>query len=197
MMRFAARWRGGLLLCLVSCLAAWAPAALAAERYVIDSAHTFPMFEVSHLGFSLHRGRFNRTSGVLELDLAGRRGRVDIEIDVASLDTGDEVLENELRSENFFDVARHPTLRFAGERFVFVGERLTAVHGVLTLHGVSRQVTLDVDHFRCGQNPAIKKYVCGANARTTIKRSEFGIARFVPFIGDEVAITIQVEATRD
>lgn len=169
----------------------------AAERYVIDSSHTFPMFEVSHLGFSLHRGRFNRTTGVLELDLAAGRGKVDIEIDADSLDTGDEALERELRSANFFAVDSHPQLRFASDRFVFAGGRLTAVHGALTLRGVSRAVTLDVDHFRCGQNPAVKKFVCGANARTTIRRSEFGMARFVPFVGDEVVITIQVEATRE
>lgn len=184
---------------LAACLAAGTGASgvLAAERYVIDSSHTFPMFEVSHLGFSLHRGRFNRTTGVLELDLAAKRGKVDIEIDAASVDTGDEVLERELRSENFLSVERHPALRFVSDRFVFDGGRVKAVHGVLTLHGVSRPVTLDIDHFRCGQNPAIKKFVCGANARTTILRSEFGIARYVPFVGDEVAITIQVEATRE
>ena len=184
-------------LCLAAGLGAGAPGAAAADRYQIDSSHTFPMFEVSHLGFSLHRGRFNRTTGVLELDLAAGRGKVDIAIDAASLDTGDEALERELRSENFFAVDTHPQLRFASDRLVFAGEQLTAVHGVLTLHGVSRPVTLDVDQFRCGQNPVLKKFVCGANARAMIRRSEFGMARFVPFVGDEVAITIQVEATRE
>lgn len=191
-----AAWRGVLIAAALA-LAAAPTAGRAAERFVVDPAHTFPVFEVSHLGFSTHRGRFNRTRGTLELDVPARRGVVDIEIEVASLDTGDEELERELRSENFFDAARHPTLAFHSDRMVFDGDRLTALHGVLTMHGVSRAVSLDVDHFRCGQNPVIKKFVCGANARTTVRRSEFGMARFVPFIGDEVAITIQVEATRE
>lgn len=189
--------RGGVLALALLLGLAGSGAAAAGERFVIDGSHTFPMFEVSHLGFSLHRGRFNQTRGTLELDLAAGRGTLDIEIDAASLDTGDEVLERELRSANFFDVERYPTLRYQADRLVFSGGQLSAVHGQLTLHGVTRQLSLDVDHFRCGNNPASKKFVCGANARATLRRSEFGIARFVPFVGDEVRITIQVEATRE
>lgn len=179
------------LLAITCALPVWA------DNYTIDPTHTFPAFEIDHLGFSTQRGRFNLTRGKLMLDEDKKTGRVDISIDAASIDTGLTILEEQLRSEDFFDVKRYPTLQFSGDKFRFVEDRLVAVSGNLSLHGVSLPVTLNVTRYKCGLNVARLRKVCGADLSTTIKRNEYGISKGTPFVGDEVRITIQVEAVRD
>jgi polyisoprenoid-binding protein YceI len=185
-----------LLLC-VAGLGAMQAARAAPEVFVIDPTHTFPMFEVSHLGYSFHRGRFNVTTGRITIDPQAQLGSIDVVIDANSLDTGHDVLERELRGKDFFDVERHPTLRFQSDRLLFDGAQPVGAHGVLTLLGIGRPVTLRLDHFRCATHLLTRKYTCGANVLTTIQRSEFGMSKGVPFVGDDVRITIQVEAQRD
>jgi polyisoprenoid-binding protein YceI len=171
--------------------------AFAADSYSIDSRHTFPSFEINHLGFSITRGRFNHTSGKITLDTAAKAGSIDVSMDVASIDTGLADLEKHLQGEDFFDAAKHPVMTFKSNKLKFEGDRLVSAEGDFTLHGVTKPVTLRLDHFQCGLHPMMKKQHCGANATTTIKRSEYGIARYVPAVGDEVKISIQVEATKD
>lgn len=168
-----------------------------ADSYTIDPTHTFPAFEIDHLGFSTQRGRFNLTQGKLMLDEDKKTGSVDIIIDAASIDTGLAKLEEHLRAEDYFDVKRYPTLQFSGDKFRFIEDRLVAVSGNLSLHGVSLPVTLNVTRYKCGLNVARLRKVCGADMSTTIKRSEYGMSKGTPFVGDEVRITIQVEAVRD
>lgn len=174
-----------------------AASAFAADSYTIDPRHTFPSFELSHLGFSTQRGRFNKTSGKITLDLAAKAGSVDVVIDAASIDTGLEELHKHLRGEEFFDVAQFPVIAFKSKTLRFEGEQLVGADGDFTLHGVTRPVSLKIDAFRCAPHPMNKKPMCGANATTTIKRSEFGVAKYVPAVGDEVKIAIQIEALKD
>lgn len=171
--------------------------AFAADSYTIDPRHTFPSFEVSHLGFSIQRGRFNTSAGKITLDTAAQSGSIAVSIDAASIDTGLAELEKHIQSEEFFDVAKYPTITFTSKNLKFDGDKLIGADGDFTLHGVTRPVSLQIDHFRCAPHPMNKKPTCGANATATIKRSEFGIAKYVPAVGDEVKITIQAEATRD
>lgn len=171
--------------------------AFAADSYTIDPRHTFPSFELSHQGFSFQRGRFNKTAGKMTLDTAARTGSIDVAIDAASIDTGLEELEKHLRGEDFFDVAKYPTLAFKSKALRFDGDKVVGADGELTMHGVARPVSLNIDHFRCAPNPMNKKPTCGANATATIKRSEFGVSKYVPAVGDEVKIAIQVEAVKD
>lgn len=171
--------------------------AFAADSYTIDARHTFPSFEVSHLGFSIQRGRFNTSAGKVSLDTAAKSGSIDVTIDANSIDTGLGELEKHLRGEEFFDTAKYPTIAFTSKALKFDGDQLVGADGDFTLHGVTRPVSLKLDHFRCAPHPMNKKMTCGANATTTIKRSEFGITKYVPAVGDEVKIAIQVEATRD
>jgi len=168
-----------------------------ADNYTIDPTHTFPSFEIDHLGYSTQRGRFNSTQGKLTLDDDKKSGSVEITIDAASIDTGFAKLEEHLRSDDFFDVKRYPTLSFRGSNFRFADERLVAVGGNLTLHGVTLPVTLNVTRFKCGFNIVRLRNVCGADANTSIKRSDYGVSKSTPFVGDEVRITIQIEAVRD
>ena len=169
----------------------------AADSYTIDSRHTFPSFEIGHLGFSTQRGRFNETSGKVVLDAAASKGSIDISVNTASISTGLAELEKHLRGKEFFDSAKYPKMTFKSDKLSFKGDQLVGADGSLTLHGITKPVHLSVDRYYCGMNPISLKYTCGANAVTTIKRSDFGIDKYVPAVSDEVNVLIQVEATRD
>jgi len=166
----------------------------APETYQIDPKHTFPSFEIGHLGFSTQRGRFNTTHGKIVLDLAKKTADVDITVDAHSISTGVAKLEDHLRSPDFFDVAKYPTITFKSTGARFEGDKLAAIDGTLTMRGVSRPVTLTVTSFYCGTNPVIKKPACGADAVAEIKRSDFGINYALPALRDDVKLLIQVEA---
>lgn len=170
---------------------------MAAETYTVDPRHTYTMFEVSHQGFTMQFGRFNRTEGRIVLDREAGSGSVDIRIDAASIDMGLDEWDEEMRSENYFNVEKFPQITFKSDSLRFEGDRLTAVDGTLTLLGVSRPVRLRVTHFRCARSTVTQKFVCGANAETAIRRSDFGMKRGLPFTGDDVTIRIAVEAIRD
>jgi polyisoprenoid-binding protein YceI len=170
------------------------PFAAFGESYVIDQAHTFPSFEVSHFGFSTFRGRFDKTSGVIALDLKRKSGAAEIVIDAGSVSTGVAKLDEHLRSADFLDVAKYPTMNFKGTKFSFDGDKLTSVDGELTIHGTTKPVTLTVKSFKCADHPMKKVPVCGADLNTTIKRSEFGVSTGSPNIGEDVTLQIQVEA---
>jgi len=169
----------------------------APETYTIDSTHTFPSFEINHLGFSTQRGRFNKTTGTVVLDRAAKKVAIDISIDANSISTGLEKLEAHLRAEDFFDVAKFPAITFKSTGAKFEGDKLVAVNGDLTLHGVTKPVMLTVTAFHCGHNPAYKKDACGADAATSIKRSDFGINYALPAVSDQVNLLIQVEAHKN
>jgi polyisoprenoid-binding protein YceI len=170
---------------------------IAATSYTVDPRHTFPSFEISHLGFSIQRGRFDRTSGKVLLDPNKGAGSINITVETASISTGLAELEKHLRGEDFLDAARYPKISFVSEKLTFNKDKLIAADGIMTLHGVSKPVHLAIDHFYCGMNLIAMKNTCGANATTTIKRSDFGIDKYVPKVGDEVNIAIQVEVTKD
>ncbi|MCX7672803.1 MAG: YceI family protein [Thiobacillaceae bacterium] len=172
-------------------------AALSADTYSIDSRHTFPVFEVSHLGFSTQRGRFNKVSGKISLDAKAKKGSVEVEIDAASIDMGLEDWDKHMKNEDFFHVEKYPTMRFQSDKFVFRGDKPVEVHGELTLLGVTKPVKLEVTHFHCGVHPINKKQVCGADLTGRIKRSDFGMTKFLPGIGDDVRLIIPVEAFKE
>jgi len=169
--------------------------AIAADTFVLDPSHTFPTFEVSHLGFSTHRGRFNSTSGKAVLDVPAKSGSIEVVIDVASIDTGGEKLETHLKAEDFFYAEKYPTMTFKSDKLKFDGDNLVGADGALTLRGVTQPASLAVQNFKCGAHPFNKKAMCGANVTTTIKRSDFGMKYGLPAaVGDEVKIAIQIEA---
>jgi len=155
------------------------------------------VFEVNHLGFSTQRGRFNKTTGKITLDLAKRTGSIEVVIDTASIDMGLEDWDRHMRNADFFDVEVHPSMTFSADRLVFAGDQPVAAHGTLTLLGVSRPVSLSIANFRCGTHPINKRALCGADVSGAIKRSDFGMTRFLPGIGDDVRLLIPVEAFKD
>jgi len=171
--------------------------AFAAESYTIDSNHTLPMYEINHFNWSTQRGRFNKVTGKITLDAAAKTGSMNVVIDVASIDSGVAKLDEHLLSEDFFNVAKHPTMSFKSDKMVFQGDKPKSVPGQFTMLGVTKPVTLAIDSFHCAENPFAKKMACGANAVATIKRSEFGMSTYTPGLGDEVKLLINVEAFKD
>lgn len=183
---------------LAAALALASAAALAApENFTIDSRHTFPVFEVNHLGFSLQRGRFNQTAGKISIDREARTGSVDIAIQTASIDMGIDKWDEAMRSEDYFNSAKFPTIDFKSTRVLFDGAKVTGAEGDLTMLGVTRPVKVELAGFNCGNHPINKRYLCGGNATLQIKRSEFGLVKGLPGTADDVKIMISVEAFRD
>ena len=169
----------------------------AADNYTIDSRHTYPVFEVNHLGFSTQRGRFNKSEGKIVLDSAAKSGSVELKIETASIDMGFEKWDEHMKSPDFFDVAKHPAITFKSTKLNFDGDKLVGANGEMTLLGVTKPVTLALSGFRCGEHPMLKKIVCGVDVMTTIKRSDFGMKYGIPAIGDEVKLIVPVEAIKD
>ncbi len=173
------------------------PAVAALESYTVDPRHTFPTYEVGHLGYSMQRGRFGKTSGKITIDTVAKKGSADITIDAASVSSGVDKLDEHLRGEDFFNVAKNPTITFKSSNFAFDGEKVKTVTGELTMNGVTKPVTLTANVFQCAPNPMNQKKQCGADLVTTIKRSDFGMKYALPALGDEVTLRIPVESIKD
>ncbi len=171
--------------------AAWA------DNYTIDPEHTYPNFAISHLGFSTLQGRFNKSSGKLVMDVAKKTGSVEITIDATSLDTAHEKRDKHLKSPDFFNAGEFPQITFKSTKTTFTGDKVTAVDGNLTIMKATKPVTLTVTSMKCDIHPFNKKSVCGFDATTKIKRSDFGINYGLPAIGDDVTLMIEVEAIKD
>ena len=182
---------------LTAFVAVLAAPACALESYTIDPRHTYPVFEINHLGLSTQRGRFNKATGKVVLDTTAKRGSVEVTVDTASIDMGLDEWDKHMKADDFFNVEMFPTMSFKSSKLVFDGDRPVAAEGDFTLLGVTKPVKLTIAGFRCGPHPLTKKQVCGADVSTTIKRSEFGMTKSLPGIGDVVKIFIPVEAHKD
>jgi polyisoprenoid-binding protein YceI len=177
--------------------AVFASSAAFADVYKVDSGHTFPSFEADHFGgLSNWRGKFDKTDGTIVLDRANKTGTVDINIDATSLDFGHAKLNEHAKGPDMFDVAKYPTANYKG-KLVFKGDVPTSVDGELTLHGVTKPVTLHINQFKCMPHPMFKREVCGADATATFNRADFGVDYGVKMgFKPEVKLAIQVEAIK-
>jgi|SRR5579872_5164867 len=182
----------------VAMLAFTGSALAAPVTYNVDPNHTYPSFEADHLGgLSVWRGKFDRSSGTIVLDKDKSSGTVDITIDASSIDFGHAKLNEHVKSGEMFDVAKFPTATYKGTLAKFKDGAPTEVDGQLTLHGVTKPVTLTINQFKCVMNPMMKKEVCGADASTTINRSDFGVNYGEQYgFKQEVKLQIQVEGIR-
>lgn len=172
-------------------------APLLAAPYQIDSAHTAVHFAASHFDRTWLRGRFMGIKGQVEFDAAQKSGSLDVSIDPDTLDTGLRGLDTVLKSSQYFDTKEFPQARFISTRFEFDGERLLAVQGDLTLHGVTLPVRLQAQRFSCGEVKflVLKRHVCGGDFHAEIRRSAFGMRHALPDVGDLVLLDIAVEAS--
>lgn len=169
----------------------------AADSYTIDPTHTFPVFEVNHLGYSVQHGRFNKSSGNITLDMAAKKGSVELTIDTTSIDMGFPTWDEHMSAEGFFNTAKFPTMTFKSSKLIFMDDKVVAAEGEFTMLGVSKPLTVTVNGFKCGDHPMNKKPMCGANIGGTIKRSDFGMTKYVPAISDDIKIHVPVEAFKN
>jgi polyisoprenoid-binding protein YceI len=178
-------------------------ASAAVESYTIDPFHSFANFTVSHLDLTTIHGRFGKTTGKVTLDKAAKSASLDVQIDAASVDTGDSVRgarartrDEHLRSADFFNVAEFPSLTYKSTRVAFNGDTPSAVEGNLTIIGVTKPVTLKVEHFKCISQQSGKER-CGGYAVASIKRSDFGMKRGIPQVGDDIQLMLGFEGDKD
>ena len=169
--------------------------ALAAPvTYNVDSSHTYPRFSYSHFGLSTQLSSFSKTTGKVVFDAAAKTGSVDITIDMKSVNTGFADFNEHIQGEDFLDTAKFPTATFKSTKVVFEGDKPKSIEGLLTIKGVTKPVTLSVTSFLATSHPMVKKPALGANAHTTIKRTEFNAGKYAPYVGDDVRIDIAIEA---
>lgn len=193
------RQRGHLLPSAVAALMATcaAPSWAQPATYAIDPTHTFVNFEVSHLGTSTSRGRFDRTDGTVQFDRTARTGRVEITIDTTSVSTGTAALDRQLLGKNFFDAPQFPSAKFVADQFSFDGDKVTEVAGTLTMRGQTHPVRLKATLFNCYLNPLLRRQVCGGDFEATVQRSLWGMTWGLDLgIPDAVRLLVQVEALR-
>jgi polyisoprenoid-binding protein YceI len=172
------------------------PAFAAAETYNFDPNHTNILWHANHFGFSNPSGHFAIKEGSVTLDEASpANSSVNVTIDVKSLATGIPQFDDHLKAEGFLNADKFPEATFKSTKVeVAEGGQAAKVLGDLTLHGVTKPVTLDVKLNKIGENPMNKKKSAGFSATTTIKRSDFGIDKYVPAVSDELQIGIEAEA---
>jgi polyisoprenoid-binding protein YceI len=175
-----------------------AAGAAAAQSYSLDPEHTYPHWSVKHLGLTSFQGKFIRSKGKAVLE-RGKGGSIEVEIDPASSISGNDALDKVMKGEIFFQVDKFPTASFKSTALKWSGDTLEAVEGNLTMLGQTRPVTLTVGSLACTIHFRTKKEVCGVEAFTTLKRSDWSLgARFPPpLLSDEVDLYIQSEGFID
>lgn len=168
-----------------------------ASTYNIEPNHTYPSFEADHMGISVWRGKFTKTSGKIVLDSAAKTGSVDITIDASSIDFGHAKMNEHARSKDIFNTEQFPTATYKGTAIKFEGDKPVAVQGEFTLLGVTKPLTLSINKFKCIQHPMLKREVCGADATAEFKRTDFGLSAGIAYgFAPEVKLAIQVEAIK-
>lgn len=179
--------KGVLLMSVMGC-------AQAADTYTIDPLHSYVLYHINHLGFSTQTGKWF-VNGKLTMDKANpKNSKVNVVIQMDSIDTGIAELDKHLKSGLFFDVKQFPTATFASDKIDVTGKTTGKIQGILTLHGVSKPITLEAKLAKLGVNEISNKMTAGFSAQTQLKRSDFNINTLLPAVGDEVTLDIQVEA---
>ncbi|NHN84209.1 polyisoprenoid-binding protein [Acetobacter musti] len=174
-----------------SVLAAPIPATVPSSVYTADPAHTQVVFSVLHMGFTDYTGLFSDAAGTLTLDPAHiADAKLNVSIGIGSVQTTSARLTGELNGTDWLDAAKYPKATFVSSKVTPTATGSAEIEGILTLHGVSRPVTLNATFIGGGVNPMDKAWTVGFEGTTTIRRSEFGVSKYVPLVGDEVTLRI-------
>lgn len=170
--------------------------AFAAQDYLLDPQHTYVLWHADHFGFSSPSGKW-MAEGTLKLDNEHpQNSQVNVKINVADLTTGIPELDKHLKGKLFLDAEQFPTATFVSNKVELNNNTITKVHGTVTLHGVSKPLTLEVHPNKSGVNPLNNKETAGFTAYGQLKRSDFGINTLLPGVSDEVKLEVQVEASK-
>ncbi len=167
------------------------PAKIESGAYSVDPAHTQVLFAVSHMGFTTYYGRFANASGTLDLSSKDpAASSLQIAVPTSTVSTTSDKLNEELKGAQWFDAPKFPEISFKSVKVTRTGQDTAQVTGDLTLHGVTKRVTLAARFNGAGVNPLDKKYTVGFRATGTIRRSDFGMTTYVPLIGDQIELTL-------
>ena len=167
------------------------PAAVTAGTYKIEPDHTQVVFAVDHMGFSLYRGDLSGASGSLTIDPAALgKAALSVTVPIGSIHTTSAKLDGELVSADWLDAGRYPQASFVSTHVTPGPNNTARIDGTLTLHGVSRPVTLLARFHGAGANPMSKASTLGFDGQLSISRSEFGVTKYVPLVADHVTLTI-------
>lgn len=169
----------------------------APETFILDNQHSYVLWTIKHLGFSTQAGKWYVNGQVILDKEHPDQSKVNATIKIADLVTGLPELDKHLKSKLFLDNDKFPKATFVSDKVQVLSENSAKVEGMLTLHGVTKPVTLDVTLNKAGVNPISNKNAVGFSASTIIKRSDFGMNTLLPDLGDEVAIQIGAEAYQD
>src|SRR4051812_27637573 len=174
------------------------------ENFNVDPVHSSVNFYVDHLGLTNIYGRFDKFAAKFSMDRTAKTGAVDLSVDTTSINTNDadkgsrpRSREEHLRSADFFNVAEFPKMTYKSSKVVYSGDNPTSVEGNLTLLGVTHPVTLNLERFKCNPPPANGKERCGGVAVGKIKRSDFGMKRGIPAVGDEISLVVAFEGDKE
>ncbi|AYO75677.1 MULTISPECIES: YceI family protein [Sphingobium] len=165
--------------------------AVQAGDYTVESTHTQVQFSVNHFGINDFYGTFPGASGSLSINPKNlAAARLDVTVPVSSVSTTNKTLDEELVSADWFDAAKFPTMHFVSTKVVKTGPKTATISGNLTLHGVTKPVTLNASFNAAAVNPLSKAYTLGFKASGRIKRTDFGVSKYAPLVSDETTITI-------
>lgn len=168
---------------------------LFASSYTFDPLHSYVGWQLSHFGFSNPSGKWF-ANGKLNYDPKNlAASSVTATIKIADIVTGIPDLDKHLKGKLFFNVEQYPEATFVSDKIEVSNQKISKVHGMLTLHGVTKPVILNVHLNELGQNPITDKETIGFSANTTLKRSDYGMKTMLPGISDEVKIAIEIEAS--
>jgi len=170
----------------------------APATYAIDPTHTFATFEIDHMGTTTNRARFDKKQGTVEFDRAGKTGKVEVTLDMTSVNSGTPNFDKHLQSADIFNAAKFPTAKFVSDKFVFDGDKVKEVTGQLTLLDKTQPVTFKANKFNCYPSPMLqKREVCGGDFEATIDRTAFGLDYGVNFgASKQVRLVLQIEAVK-
>lgn len=174
------------------------PASAQVERYKFDDPHTQVVFMVNHMGFSNSIGKFTDYEGTIEFNRdEPAKSTVEVTIETDSLDFADDTWNEHVEAADMLNVEKFPTMTFKSTNIDVTGEKTAKITGDLTLLGVTKPVVLDTVFNNAGKAPMGNVYKAGFSATGTLKRSDFGMTKGIPMVGDEIKLIIEVEANRE
>lgn len=175
--------------------AAFSSAVAAPVKYTLDESHSQVVFSYDHLGYSTTYGMFSGFGGEIMFDQENpANSSVSVSIAADTILTGWTARDDHFKNEDFFDVTNNNVVTFTSTAIEVTGKDTALITGDLTINGVTKSVVLDAKLNQVGEHPMANKQWAGFDATTTLVRSDFDLGMFTPFVGDEVALIISVEA---
>lgn len=168
----------------------------APEKYVFDPTHTYVVWRVNHFGFSHPSGKWLADGTLMADEEKPEDSKLNVKIKLADIVTGIPKFDQHLKSKDFFDVAKFPTATFVSTEIKKTGTDTAEIHGMLTLHGVTKPIVLNVKLNKVDVSPMTQNKTAGFSATALLKRSDFGLDKYAPGVSDEVEVNIEAEAQK-